>query len=166
MDAPGGALLEPTRIFDQNGETIMWRFENPAVDYRQNIRLTDGSTLFYTDIPEHLVTATLVAVDPGYFLKPDDFLRNLIDNSSDPVIQKLVRELLLWDEVDHPYRQTRINLLADQIIAKYGRLKVLEWYFNSAFYGNEIYGVNQAARFYFGKPVENLDLAESTCLRR
>ena len=164
LDAPGGALLEPTRIFDQNGEAVMWRFENPAVDYRQNIRLTDGSTLFYTDIPEDLVTATLVAVDPDYFLKPNDFLRNMIDTSSDPIIQKLVRELLLWDEIDHPYRQTRINLLADQTIAKYGRLKVLEWYFNSAYYGNEIYGVNQAARFYFGKPAENLDLAESALL--
>ncbi|MCJ7715739.1 MAG: transglycosylase domain-containing protein, partial [Anaerolineales bacterium] len=153
-----------TRILDQNGETVLWRFENPTIDYRQNIRLTDGSTLFYTDIPEELVTATLAALDPDYFLQPDDFLRNMIGSRSDPIINQLVTELLLWDELDHPYRQNRINLLANQIIAKYGRLKVLEWYFNSAYYGNGIYGVNQAAKFYFGMPVDTLDLAESALL--
>ena len=164
LDAPRGSLLEPTKIYDQNGETVLWRFENPVIDYRQNIRLTDGTTLFYTDIPEVLVTATLTATDPDYFLRPNNFLSNLLNNRADPIPQKLVRDLLLWEEIDHPYRQIRINLLADQIVARYGREKVLEWYLNSAYYGNQIYGVNQAARFYFGKSVENLDLAESALL--
>jgi membrane carboxypeptidase/penicillin-binding protein len=164
LEAPRGSLLEPTRIYDQNGETVLWRFENPAIDYRKNIRLTDGTTLFYTDIPEVLVTATLAATDPDYFLKTNNFLSNFFNNRPDPIPQKLVRELLLWDEIDHPYRQIRINLLADQIVAIYGREKVLEWYFNSAYYGNQIYGVNQSALFYFGKSVENLDLAESALL--
>jgi membrane carboxypeptidase/penicillin-binding protein len=164
LDAPRGSLLEPTRIYDQKGETVLWRFENPAIDYRRNIRLTDGTTLFYTDIPEVLVAATLAATDPDYFLKPNNFLSNLFDNRPDPIPQKLVRDLLLWDEIDHPYRQIRINLLADQIVAVHGREKVLEWYLNSAYYGNQIYGVNQSAKFYFGKSVENLDLAESALL--
>ncbi len=164
LDAPRGSLLEPTRIYDQKGETVLWRFENPAIDYRRNIRLTDGTTLFYTDIPEVLVAATLAATDPDYFQKPNNFLSNLFDNRPDPIPQKLVRDLLLWDEIDHPYRQIRINLLADQIVAVHGREKVLEWYLNSAYYGNQIYGVNQSAKFYFGKSVENLDLAESALL--
>jgi penicillin-binding protein 1A len=164
LDAPRGSLLEPTRIYDQKGETVLWRFENPTIDYRQNIRLTDGTTLFYTDIPEVLVTATLAATDPNYFLKPNNFLSNLFNNQSDPIPQKLVRDLLLWDEIDHPYRQIRINLLADQIVAVYGREKVLEWYLNNAYYGNQIYGVKQSAMFYFGKSVEKLDLAESALL--
>jgi len=164
LDAPRGSLLEPTRIYDQNGETVLWRFENPAIDYRQNIRLTDGNTIFYSDIPEVMVAATLAATDPDYFLNPDNFLSNLFNNRPDPIPQKLVRDLLLWDEIDHPYRQVRINLLADQIVAMYGREKVLEWYLNSAYYGNQIYGVNQSALFYFGKSVENLDLAESALL--
>ena len=164
LDAPRGSLLEPTRIYDQNGETVLWRFENPAIDYRQNIRLTDGTTLFYTDVPEVLVKATLAATDPDYFLKPNNFLSNLFKNQSDPIPQKLVRDLLLWDEIDHPYRLIRINLLAAQIVAVYGREKVLEWYLNSAYYGNQIYGVNQSAMFYFGKSVENMDLAESALL--
>ena len=164
LDAPSGSLLDPTRIYDRSGETVLWRLENPAIEYRKNINLTDGSILFYSDVPEVLVLATLTAEDPDYFQKPNNFLGNIWDNSPDPIPQNLVRDLLLWEEINHPYRQIRINLLADQIVSEYGREKIIEWYLNSAFYGNQVYGVNQAAGFYFGKAVDTLDLAESALL--
>ncbi len=164
LNPPKGSLLEPTKIYDQNGQTVLWRFENPTIEYRQNIRLTDGTILFYSDIPEELVNATLTAIDPDYFSKPNNLLGNLWYTSPEPVPETLVRELLLWDETSHPYWEIRINMLADQIVAEYGRAKVLEWYFNSAYYGNQIYGVDQASRFYFGKQVQTLDLSESALL--
>ena len=74
LDAPSGSLLDPTRIYDRSGETVLWRLENPAIEYRKNINLTDGSILFYSDVPEVLVLATLTAEDPDYFQKPNNFL--------------------------------------------------------------------------------------------
>jgi membrane carboxypeptidase/penicillin-binding protein len=164
LNAPGGSLLEPTRIFDNGGDIVLWRFENPAIEYRKNIYLTDGNILFFTDVPEVMVQATVIAEDPDYFQKPTNFLSNLLINRSDPIPQNLIMDLLLWDESDHPYRQIRINILADQVVSEFGREKVFEWFLNSAYYGNQIYGLNQAARFYFGKSVDSLSLAESALL--
>ena len=54
--------------------------------------------------------------------------------------------------------------MSDQVIATYGREKVLEWYLNSAYYGNQIYGAAQAAQYYFGKDLGDLNLGESAML--
>ncbi|NQS91709.1 MAG: transglycosylase domain-containing protein, partial [Chloroflexi bacterium] len=164
LNPPDGSLLEPTRIFDQIGQVELWRFENPAVDYRRYTSITDGEMLFFSDAPEFLIQATLAAIDLDYFQKPVPFLAGIWDAGPDPIPYTLVEELLLWHESDHPYREIRIQLLADQIVSRYGREKVLEWYLNSAYYGNQIYGASQAARFYFGRELKSLDLAESALL--
>jgi membrane peptidoglycan carboxypeptidase len=55
----------------------------------------------------------------------------------------------------------RERILADQITAKYGRTQILEWYLNSADYGNEAFGVDAAAQLYFGKSADELNPIES-----
>ena len=164
IDSPTASLLKPTRVYDKTGQNIIWWFENPSIDYRSNVRITDGNMLFYSDVEEITVSAILTAIDPVYFSRSDSFMENLWDNSLDPIPQSLVGELLLWDELEHPYQLLRLNLLADQIVGKYGRLKILEWYLNSAYFGNQIYGVHQAARIYFGKEAVLLNTAESALL--
>jgi membrane carboxypeptidase/penicillin-binding protein len=164
LDPPDGSLLEPTRIFDKTGEIVLWQFENPMVEYRRYLNITDGSMLFYQEVSRDLINAFLAAQDPEYFNKPEAFLVGIWDNQADPIPEKMVEELLLWNETDHPYQEIRINLLADQIVARYGREKVLEGFLNNAYFGNQIYGVNQAALIYFGKSAADLDLAESALL--
>jgi penicillin-binding protein 1A len=164
LDPPDGSLLEPTRIYDRSGQVLLWQFENPLVQYRHYASITDGSMLFFHEVSEDLINAVLAARDPGYLSRPETFLESIWDNRPDPIPRTLVEELLLWDEVDHPYRELRVNLLADQIVARFGREKVLEWYLNSAYFGNQIYGIEQAARIYFGKSAADLDLAESALL--
>jgi membrane peptidoglycan carboxypeptidase len=164
LDPISGSLLEPTRIQDRSGEHTLWRFENPDIEVRKYAAITDGETIFYTEVPESIILATLAAVDPDYFQRPVAFFASILDNSQDPIPETLVSDLLLWQEVDQPFYDFRMRLLADQIIATYGREKILEWYLNSAYYGKEIYGVSQAAEFYFGKDLEDLELGESALL--
>jgi len=164
LNPTDGELLEPTRILDNQGQIELWRFENPAVDHRRYINITDGSMLFFRDAPEAFINAALAAIDPIYFQRPGNFISSIMDSNIDPIPQKLVSELLLWDEITHPYRDIRINLLADQIVGRYGRQKIFEWYLNSAYFGNQIYGASQAANYYFGSDLENLDLADSALL--
>ena len=164
LNPPDGSLLEPTRILDHTGEMVLWQFENPLIEYRRYLNITDGSMLFYQEISQDLINASLAALDPEYFTKPESFLASIWNNQADPIPEKLVKELLLRNEASHPYREIRINLLADQIVARYGREKVLEWYLNNAYFGNQIYGVYQAAKIYFGKSAADLDLAESALL--
>ncbi len=164
LNPPDGSLLEPTKIFDKTGEIVLWQFENPLVEYRRYLNITDGSMLFYQEVSRDLINASLASQDPEYFNKSETFLVGILDNQADPIPEKMVEEFLLWNETDHPYRKIRINLLADQIVARYGREKVLEWYLNSAYFGNQIYGVYQAALIYFRKSAADLDLAEAALL--
>jgi membrane peptidoglycan carboxypeptidase len=164
LDPIRGSLLEPTQILDRDGDRVLWRFENPGVIARQYAAITDGNTIFYSEVPEYLILATLAAVDPDYFQRPDSFLAGILDGSPDPIPETLVEDLLLWREKDHPYYEIRTRLLADQIVSVYGREKVLEWYLNSAYFGNLIYGSVQAADIYFGKDLRDLNLGESALL--
>lgn len=164
LDPISGSLLEPTQILDRTGETILWRFENPRIAARRYTAITDGETIFYSEVPQDLILATLAAVDPDYFQRPDSFLAGILDSGQDPFPESLVEDLLLWQESGHPYFEIRVDLLADQVVAVYGREKILEWYLNSAYYGNQVYGAAQAADFYFGKELKDLDLGESALL--
>lgn len=164
LNPQNGILLMPTRITDQQGIQELWRFENPAVDYRRYVNITDGNMLFFRDVPEELIQATLAAVDVTFLDKPEGFIAGILNNDPDPITQSLVEELMLWDEIGYPNYEIRVGLLSDQLIAEYGRQKVLEWYLNSVYYGQEIYGAAQASLYYFGKELRNLDLAESALL--
>ena len=44
-----------------------------------------------------------------------------------------------------------MRLLAGQLVSRYGRAQVLEWYLNSAYFGRLAYGAESAARLYLGK---------------
>ncbi len=159
-----GSLLEPTRIMDLQGIQELWRFENPAIDIRRYVNITDGNMLFFRDVPEEMIQATLAAVDISFLERPEGFITGVLDNNPDPITQSLVEEFLLWGELDHPYYEIRVNLLSDQLVSRYGRQKILEWYLNSLYYGHQIYGAAQASRYYFGKELNNLTLAESALL--
>lgn len=77
---------------------------------------------------------------------------------------QLVR--LLFDEgrsggVTSKVRQA---LMAYQLEAKTSKERVLQGYLNMVYFGNGRYGVESAARGYFGKPASSLTLAESALL--
>jgi len=76
----------------------------------------------------------------------------------------LVSDLLLWNEPPTLQRAFRERLLAAQITSEYGRSQVIEWYLNSADYGNYAYGAESAAQLYFGKTASELTPAESAIL--
>jgi len=164
INPQNGSLLMPTRIMDSRGEQELWKFENPAINYRRYVNITDGHMLFFRDVPEELIQATLTAVDVTFLERPEGFITGILDNEPDPIPQSLVEDLLLWEEIGHPFYEIRVHLLSDQIVANYGRQKILEFYLNSAYYGREIHGVAQASLYYFGKDLDGLDLAESALL--
>ena len=164
LNPQNGSLLEPTRILDQQGSQELWRFENPAIDIRRYVNITDGNMLFFRDVPEQMIQATLAAVDISFLERPEGFIIGVLENNPDPITRSLVEEFLLWGETDHPYYEIRVSLLSAQLVSIYGRQKILEWYINSLYYGHQIYGAAQASRYYFGKELNNLNLAESALL--
>lgn len=161
LDPARGSLLQPTRLYDRTAQHILLTLENPAVTQRRYVPLQSQQG---SQLPQTLVDATIAIADHDFSSHPG-FTWSPLDGSSDPTLaERLAADLLLWGEPPGSRKTLRARLLAAQITAQYGREQVLEWYLNSADYGQGTYGVAAAAQVYFGKPVESLTLAEAALL--
>ncbi len=80
------------------------------------------------------------------------------------ITQQLARILFLTPKKTIS-RKIKEIILAIQIERKYSKNEILRMYLNQAvYYGNGVYGVGEAASFYLGKKVGELNLAESAFL--
>jgi membrane peptidoglycan carboxypeptidase len=161
LNPPDGLLLQPTRIYDRSGRHILKTFA-PTESPRRYIPVDPGNP---QHLPESLVQATIAMADPTFWQHSGYTLTGLDNPDSHPTIaQKLVSDLLLWDEEPSLRRAFRERLLAAQIISTYGHSQVIEWYLNSTNFGSYAYGADAAAQLYFGKPAPELIPSEAAIL--
>jgi penicillin-binding protein 1A len=57
-------------------------------------------------------------------------------------------------------RKIKEAILAFQLERRYTKDEILELYLNQVYFGSGAYGVQSAAKFFFGKPVQDLNLTE------
>lgn len=131
----------------------------------------------YSELPPRLVQAYLSAEDKTFFEHGGiDWLgivsavfTNIESLFSDkrPVgastITQQVAKSLVGNEVSL-WRKIREAILARRLEAALTKQQILEIYLNQIFLGRNSYGVEAAAQAYFGKSVEQLDLAEMAYL--
>ncbi len=161
LNPPDGLLLEPTRVYDRTGQHILKTFA-PSESPRRYIPLDSGNP---QHLPDSLLRATVALADPTFWEHPGFAWSGLDNPRLHPTLtQQLVSDLLLWNEPPSFKRAIRERLLAAQITYDYGRSQVIEWYLNSANFGNFAYGVDAAAQLYFGKSAPELTPAESAIL--
>lgn len=164
LDPENGELLKPTTILDRQGQEIIWQIDNPYLKEREYAHLDLEGKYLQADIPQDLVKAAVVVSDPNFFTRNYWGLSQWWKPHPDALVTDLITDLLLWNTPDQPFRDFRTNLLSAQLISEYGHMQVLEWYLNNAYFGNQIYGVDAAAKVYFEKPVNELHLSESVLL--
>jgi penicillin-binding protein 1B len=129
--------------------------------------------------PKVLIDAVLAAEDQRFYrhhgLDPFGILRALFENlrsgsvvqGGSTITQQTVKNLYLNVErsVGRKLREAIMALVLD---AKYPKDRILEVYMNEVYLGQrggaEVCGFGEAARFYFGKTPDDLDLAESAML--
>ncbi len=161
FNPPDGLLLQPTRIYDRTGLQLLATF-SPNESPRRYIPIGEQNS---QHIPQTLINAVIAVTDPQFNRHSGYSIEGLDNPDLHPTIaQKLVYDFLLYNESSSTKRAIRERILAAQITAQFGRTQILEWYLNSANFGNHAYGVEAAAQIYFGKPVEQLTLAESAIL--
>jgi membrane peptidoglycan carboxypeptidase len=154
-------LLEPTRILDRTNTHILFTF-SPNDTPRRYIPL---GTQNPQHIPEPLAQAVVAMADPLFWRHSGYAINGLDQPDLHPTLaQKLVYDLLLYNEPASVQRAIRERILAAQITARFGRQQILEWYLNYTHFGRYAYGVDSAARLYFGKSATDLTLAESAML--
>ena len=161
LNPPDGLLLQPTRVYDRTGKHLLLAFA-PTDGPRRYLPL--NATL-PQHLPDSLAKATVAVLDPGFWSHGGYVLSGWNDPASHPTLaQRLVSDLLLYNEAPSLRRALRERILAAQATATYGRAQILEWVLNSADYGNDAYGAEAAAQLYFGKPAIDLTPAESAVL--
>ncbi|NLG99453.1 MAG: hypothetical protein GX491_19025 [Chloroflexi bacterium] len=160
LDPENGQLMQPTVIYDRSGTQILLTLENPGIP-RRALRLDPGQ-------PDHfsaeLIRTTIGYLDPYYWQSAGFSLRSLTAPEPQTIAERIVDDLLLWEEPPGLRRTLRMRILAAQLMSTYQHVQVLEWYLNSAGYGHLAYGADSAARLYLGKSAEELSLAESALL--
>jgi membrane carboxypeptidase/penicillin-binding protein len=161
LDPINGSLLQPTRIYDRTGTHLLTTLA-PQDAPRKYVPLDPKRP---DHLPDSLARATVALLDPGFWSHRGTRLKSLLNADEHPTLaQKLVSDLLLWNEPAGLRRAIREQILATQLTARFGRQQILEWYLNSANYGHFAYGAEAAASLYLGKPVASLNLAEAALL--
>lgn len=131
--------------------------------------------LSFNKVPLAVVQATLAVEDQDFYkhwgVSPRGILRALVNNikhqptqGGSTITQQLVKIALLKDNrrvVSRKIKEAYLSLLVEKA---YPKEKILEMYFNNAPYGGTAYGIEAAARKYFGKEASQLTLSEAALL--
>ena len=92
-----------------------------------------------------------------------DLKARAIKQGGSTITQQLVRHIALTTDRTIE-RKVREALLALRVERRFEKEAILEAYLNRIYLGNGHYGVEAAARGYFGKPAADLNVAESALL--
>jgi monofunctional glycosyltransferase len=136
---------------------------------RQQIWVTYGA------ISEHLKKAVLISEDASFFshtgvdvnelqeaLKKDWETGSFARGGS-TITMQLAKNLYL-NPSKNPLRKAREIIIAWQLEQALLKRRIFEIYLNVVEWGANVYGVEAAARHYFGKPAANLDILEAATL--
>jgi membrane peptidoglycan carboxypeptidase len=160
LEPERGILMQPTRLYDRSGENLLLVLENPNIP-RRYLALDPG---YPEHISPYLVQVTIALYDPHFWVHPGFLWEDLLEPQPQTLPERLVDDLLLQDESPGLRRTLRMRLLAAQLVSAYGRSQLLEWYFNSVYYGHLAYGADSAARLYLDKSAAQLNLFEAALL--
>jgi penicillin-binding protein 1A len=129
----------------------------------------------YAAIPKLLINAVVSAEDADYFhhegIDYRGMLRAFIENvlrgrtaqGGSTITQQVVKTMLLSPERTMR-RKVQEIILARQLAQKLSKEEVLALYLNQIYYGHGRYGCEEAARYFFGKSVRDINLAEAALL--
>ena len=90
-------------------------------------------------------------------------LRNSRSQGASTITMQVAREFFLSRKKTYARKISEI-MLAFRIEEKLSKDQILELYMNQIYLGERAYGFGSAARTYFGKPVQNLSIAEAAML--
>jgi len=158
--------------FEPSTVTLMYSDQNELIS---ELYLEKRILVPLNKIPTQLKQAALAVEDANFYrhigidLKAISraFLTNLkagrIVEGGSTITQQLSKTLFLSRERSL-IRKIKEAILSIRLEIVFSKDEILEIYLNQIYYGHGSYGVEAAARTYFGKNVQNLTLAESALI--
>src|SRR5271168_1486179 len=128
-----------------------------------------------SDVPDFVQKAFIAAEDRRFYqhhgVDERGIIRAFIGNLADSgrpqggstITQQVVKNLLVGEDVTYE-RKIREMIVASRLESTLSKEEILELYLNSAYLGRGSWGVEVAARSYFGKSAKDLTLAEGAML--
>lgn len=153
-----------SQIYDINGNEIA---NVHAAENRRPVKLSQ--------VPKNLQNAFVAVEDNRFYehmgVDPRGIMRALwsnlqgqaISEGGSTITQQLAKNAYLTQDRTLK-RKVQEVFLALQLERQYTKQEILELYLNQIYFGQGAYGVQAAARTYFGKNVEDLDLNECAML--
>ena len=127
------------------------------------------------DIPTHVQRAFIAAEDRQFYqhkgIDERGLIRAFVSNlaqagrsqGGSTITQQLVKNLLVGDDLTYE-RKIREIIVAARVERTLDKAKILELYLNSVYFGRGAWGIEMAARVYFGKSANELTLVEGALL--
>ncbi len=134
-----------------------------------------GSEIDFYELPSNLINAVIATEDRRFFshygIDIFGILRASYANheaghivqGGSTITQQLAKLLFLTPDRNFK-RKIQEILLALQLERKFTKEQIITCYLNRAYFGAGNYGVGNAAKFYFGKNVANINLNEAAML--
>lgn len=152
-----------TKILDKNGELMSELFWQKR------------DVVPYSKMPKNLVNAFIAVEDNDFYdhwgINPRGIIRAFFINIASgrvrqggSTITQQLAKILLTDKKRSLFRKIKEAGISLMIEASYPKDKIMELYLNQIFLGHGANGVETAAKFYFDKHVDQLNLAECSLL--
>jgi penicillin-binding protein 1A len=153
-----------TEIYSSDGEVIGRFWDEKRI------------VISLAEIPRHLIHAFIAAEDARFYEHEGvdipsiarAFFKNLIarriEQGGSTITQQVTKSLLLKNPEKTYRRKVREATLSLQIEKAFSKERILYLYLNQIYLGHGAYGVEAAARTYFGKRASEVNLAESAML--
>jgi penicillin-binding protein 1A len=152
-----------TRVYDVRGRVVA------------ELSIEKRALLTLSKIPVDLQNAVIAVEDDAFFkhwgISPRGIIRSAIANllagrvvqGGSTITQQLSKQIFLSRQKTIA-RKLREILLAVQIERNFSKPEILQLYLNQVYFGEGAYGVQAAARNYFGKEVSELTLPDCALL--
>ena len=127
------------------------------------------------DIPEAVQRAFVAAEDRRFYqhhgVDERGIIRAFMGDLANPrrpqggstITQQVVKNLLVGDDVTYE-RKIREMIVASRLETTLSKKEILELYLNSAYLGRGSWGIEMAARTYFGKSAKDLSVGQAAVL--
>lgn len=138
------ALPTTTTVYYSDGTTVMARLGSQ----RRTIVPTQN-------LPPHVAQAVIAAEDPQYYATSGTLITRQYARAS---------TIATGGSVDGAAGQAQLLVMAWKIEDTYSKEEILDFYLNTVYFGRGAYGIEEAARAYFGVSSARLTLAQAVLL--
>ena len=143
-----------TKIYNEENRVVVAAKDLPPYVSNAVIAMEDERFFKHNGVDLRAITRALISSIPGV---------NLVRSGGSTITQQLARNIYLTQDRTFS-RKINESLLALKIENALSKERILEVYLNEVYWGHGAYGIEAAAKTYFGKSAKDLNLSEASVL--